>query len=680
MHCGVDRLLTSWDSVSAIYDLLSSILPPIYASQLRDLRDGKKRTRAGGGPARRAKEARALPVGRRRAYTEWDDRGSEPDSLARAASPPPIDVIPTAVAAVELKVEQATKPELTSVEEKNKEKNEEERKEAGSEEEEREGGDGGDTEHVGGREVKGGSTTKSKTSGKKEKRKGSKAKKSGGGSSQHKKEATTAKEEASPLKAGHTLEGIQGSSTGKNLTNTTTGDRISSGDSGSDGSGGGSGRGSRTTSPRLVVDDDRRQKGSRIQMSKEDFIRELQRQKEAKLQPGGASPLASPRSPKGTVPASLSASPPADRRLSVGDGDDARSRTSAIELPEPVRRFFTPPGSPRPEAASPPLSPTATPTSPMSPRSETGSPLSPAARRLTTVHHAATAPAGLRYPTIPPSFDVAKAMADLAALDQEYADFEEIHTLEEKLLSARSETAGGAGGGNNALADLFELANGHQAQRGKEKAGSGDDEDEGIYSLLSPRKYAKRPSVINQKEFDELRLQVSHTTLTQPSGHQTHTATLLSACGTGEEAQQDLGHETYVVAAQHAGAQGFLHQRPTPTPSRNPEEGLRDPPFLSWCSARTRHLCTKLFIIYYKVITKLLQNAFRTATLRDSGGFLRVPDQENRKPFRKTKIRRRARWPRNHHRMAAAETPTERGRGRRRTRRSSWPRWRQRRR
>jgi hypothetical protein len=102
-------------------------------------------------------------------------------------------------------------------------------------------------------------------------------------------------------------------------------------------------------------------------------------------------------------------------------------------------------------------------------------------------------------------------MADLAALDQEYADFEEIHTLEEKLLSARSETAGGAGGGNNALADLFELANGHQAQRGKEKAGSGDDEEEGIYSLLSPRKYAKRPSVINQKEFDELRLQVSHT-------------------------------------------------------------------------------------------------------------------------------------------------------------------------
>jgi hypothetical protein len=509
VHCGVDRLLTSWDSVSAIYDLLSSILPPIYASQLRDLRDGKKRTRAGGGPARRTKEARALPVGRRRAYTEWDDRGSEPDSLARAASPPPIDVIPTAVAAVELKVEQATKPELTSVEEKNKEKNEEERKEAGSEEEEREGGDGGDTEHVGGREVKGGSTTKSKTSGKKEKRKGSKAKKSGGGSSQHKKEATTAKEEASPLKAGHTLEGIQGS-TGKNLTNTTTGDRISSGDSGSDGSGG-SGRGSRTTSPRLVVDDDRRQKGSRIQMSKEDFIRELQRQKEAKLQPGGASPLASPRSPKGTVPASLSARPPADRRLSVGDGDDARNRTSAIELPEPVRRFFTPPGSPRPEAASPPLSPTATPTSPMSPRSETGSPLSPAARRLTTAHHAATAPAGLRYPTIPPSFDVAKAMADLAALDQEYADFEEIHTLEEKLLSARSETAGGAGGGNNALADLFELANGHQAQRGKEKAGSGDDEEEGIYSLLSPRKYAKRPSVINQKEFDELRLQVSHT-------------------------------------------------------------------------------------------------------------------------------------------------------------------------
>jgi len=502
--CGVNRLLTSWDSVSAIYDLLSSILPSIYASQLRDLRDGKKRTRAGGGPARRGKEARALPVGRRRAYTEWDDRGAEPDSLARAASPPPTEVIPTAVAAAELKIEEATKPELTSVEEKKKEENnEEEKKEAESEEEE---GDGGDTEHVGGREEKGGSTTKSKTSGKKEKRKGSKAKKSGGGSSQHKKGATAAKEEASPLKAGLTLEGIQSSSSaGKNLPGTT-----GSGDSGNDGSGG-SGRGSRTTSPRLVVDDDRRQKGSRIQMSKEDFIRELQRQKEAKLQPGGASPLASPRSPKGTVPASLSASPPADRRLSVGDSDDARSRTSAIELPEPVRRFFTPPGSPRPEAASPPLSPTATPTSPMSPRSETGSPLSPAARRLTTAHHAATAPAGLRYPTIPPSFDVAKAMADLAALDQECADFEEIHTLEQKLLSARSETAAGAGGGNNALADLFELANGRQAHQGKEKAGSGDDEEEGIYSLLSPRKYAKRPSVINQKEFDELRLQVSYT-------------------------------------------------------------------------------------------------------------------------------------------------------------------------
>jgi hypothetical protein len=504
--CGVNRLLTSWDSVSAIYDLLSSILPSIYASQLRDLRDGKKRTRAGGGPARRAKEARALPVGRRRAYTEWEDRGAEPDSLARAASPPPTEIIPTAAA--ELNVEEATKPELTSVEEKKKEeKNEEEKREAESEEEEREEGDGGDTEHVGGREEKGGSTTKSKTSGKKEKRKGSKAKKSG--SSQHKKGATAAKEEASPLKAGLTLEGIQSSSSsaGKNLPGTTTG----SGDSGSDGSGGGSGRGSRTTSPRLVVDDDRRQKGSRIQMSKEDFIRELQRQKEAKLQPGGASPLASPRSPKGTVPASLSASPPADRRLSVGDSDDARSRTGTIELPEPVRRFFTPPGSPRPEAASPPLSPTATPTSPMSPRSETGSPLSPAARRLTTAHHAATAPAGLRYPTIPPSFDVAKAMADLAALDQECADFEEIHTLEQKLLSARSETAAGAGGGNNALADLFELANGRQAHQGKEKAGSGDDEEEGIYSLLSPRKYAKRPSIINQKEFDELRLQVSHT-------------------------------------------------------------------------------------------------------------------------------------------------------------------------
>ncbi len=102
-------------------------------------------------------------------------------------------------------------------------------------------------------------------------------------------------------------------------------------------------------------------------------------------------------------------------------------------------------------------------------------------------------------------------MADLAALDQECADFEEIHTLEQKLLSARSETAAGAGGGNNALADLFELANGRQAHQSKEKAGSGDDEEEGIYSLLSPRKYAKRPSVINQKEFDELRLQVSYT-------------------------------------------------------------------------------------------------------------------------------------------------------------------------
>jgi hypothetical protein len=154
-------------------------------------------------------------------------------------------------------------------------------------------------------------------------------------------------------------------------------------------------------------------------------------------------------------------------------------------------------------------------------------------------------------------------MADLTALDQEYADFEELHVLEEKLISASSRTnlpeSPGRGAGSRSLADLF----GQQQQQGKEKekAGSGDDEEEGIYSMLSPRKYAKRPSVINQKEFEELRLQVRARIIEDFNFINSKACALLhTAPGSGKEAKQDLGDEAHIAAAQHAGAEGFLHQ------------------------------------------------------------------------------------------------------------------------
>jgi len=414
------KLLTSWESVGAIFDLLSSILPPFYVAKLNDLRDGNKKRRPRG--ARIPKEPKVIAGLRKRSFTEVPQGLKPPTALSDLTLPSPPREKDTALL---LEQQQAgegrpadEEMELTS-----------------------------QNEPV--------VPTVMATEG-----------------------TVTPTERIEEAKED---SNIATGAVPPRPTEAATSSKIV------------------RISPRDM--EERSRKSGRIQMSKEEFLRELQNQKE-QMQSGPNSANASPRSP--TSPTQELISPRSPEELTLAEvkiwnsphgeglesprpdddegGREGKRTSSPCELTEQVRRFFTPPGSPRRQ----------------SPESSSDAIISPKAQSPPS-----SASAHRRFPTIPPSFDVSKALADLTALDQEYSDFEEFHILEERLLSASRP-------GTTSLTDLFDQKHSQQlGGRTKASTWNGQDLDE-MYKIFGLKKAAKnRSNAINQKEFEELRLQLT---------------------------------------------------------------------------------------------------------------------------------------------------------------------------